>query len=94
MEPPQMQSGSCQLRRELAEKFAIAARLYAEAVVELTREPNTQSRQTYGELRANVEKAHRQSESASRAFGAHVEAHQCGWEATVAHAFRKESTHL
>jgi hypothetical protein len=68
MDSSQAQTTSCQTRRELAEKFAIAARLYAEAVVELIREPNAPSRQAYSQLRANLEEAQRRSEAAGRAF--------------------------
>jgi hypothetical protein len=38
----------CTIRREMAEHFATAARLYAEAVVLFTRKPLSQSRITIG----------------------------------------------
>jgi hypothetical protein len=80
MDSSQAQTTSCQTRRELAEKFAIAARLYAEAVIELVRESNAPSRQAYCQLRANLEEAQRRSEAEGRAFGEHIDAHGCGWQ--------------
>jgi hypothetical protein len=75
---PQAQATSCQTRRELAEKFAIAARLYTEAVVKLIREPNTPSSQSYWQLCANLEEAERRSEAAGRALREHIDVHGCG----------------
>jgi hypothetical protein len=83
MDSTQVQIDSCQTRRELAEKLAIAARLYAEAVVELIRERTTPSRQAYCQLRANLEEAQQRSEVAGCAFGEHVEAHGCGCKPLV-----------
>jgi hypothetical protein len=67
----------CELRRQLAEEFAIAARLYAEAVVLLTRHP-TKSAQSYNRLLEATEKAHNRSEAAAMAFEEHVASHQYG----------------
>jgi len=67
----------CELRRQLAEKFATAARLYAETVVLLTRYPSNPE-QDYNRLLAATEKAKNRSEAAAVAFEEHVASHQCG----------------
>jgi hypothetical protein len=68
---------SCEVRRQLARQFAIAARLYAEAVVMLTRDPGTVSNWDYGRLREAAEQAQARSESTGRAFEKHVDSHKC-----------------
>ena len=72
----------CELRRQLAEKFATAARLYAEAVVVLTRHP-TKSEQDYNRLLKTTEKAQNRSEAAAVAFKEHVALHKCGTPQSV-----------
>jgi hypothetical protein len=66
----------CELRRQLAERFATAARLYAETVVLFTRYP-TNSQHDYNRLLAATEKAQERSEAAAVAFEEHVASHQC-----------------
>ena len=68
----------CATRRQLADEFAIAARLYAEAVVLLTRESGTMARTEYARLREAVDEARQQADSMGMAFDEHVESHQCG----------------
>jgi hypothetical protein len=73
---------SCELRRQLAEQFATAARLYAETVVLLTRNP-MKSEQDYNRLLEERKMAHNRSEAAAVAFEAHVASHQCGLPQSV-----------
>ena len=72
----------CELRRQLAEKFATAARLYAETVVLLTRYA-TNPEQDYNRLLAATEKAKNRSEAAAVAFKEHVALHKCGTPQSV-----------
>jgi hypothetical protein len=72
------ESKNCPVRRRLGEEFALAARLYAEAVVQLMRDPITMSDRDYQQLHAAVEQARARSEVAGRAFKEHVESHGCG----------------
>ena len=67
----------CELRRQLAEKFATAARLYADTVVLFTRYP-TNSQHDYNRLLAATEKAQERAQAAAVAFEEHVASHQCG----------------
>ena len=67
----------CELRRQLAEQFATAARQYAETVVLLTRNP-MKSEQAYNRLLEETRMAHNRSEAAAVAFEGHVASHQCG----------------
>jgi len=75
---PEMQvvapNDRCRLRGELAEQFAITARLYSEAVVRLTRHESGK----YDELLAAAIEAQRRVEAAQTAFQEHVESHGCG----------------
>jgi len=64
----------CSARKELANQFAIAARLYAEAVVMLTRDSPDGN---YDSLRQTAEEAQRRCEDAQAAFEEHVELHGC-----------------
>jgi hypothetical protein len=64
----------CEARRRLAEKFATAARLYAEAVSALTVYSNTES---YPDLLKRAEEAQQRCESTGAEFKEHVNAHQC-----------------
>lgn len=75
----------CKVRRQLAEEFARAARLYAEAVVQLTRDPATMPGDGYQRLCATVDQAHERSEQADRAFQEHVASHGCGGPTGVQH---------
>jgi hypothetical protein len=61
----------CELRRQLAEKFATAARLYADTVVLFTRYP-TNSQHDYNRLLAATEKAQERAQAAAVSFKEHV----------------------
>jgi len=76
MQAAKAEEFACQMRRELAEQFAISARLYAEAVVMLTR-PSVAPRRGYEDLRAAAVDAQRRAEGAAAAFEEHVETHNC-----------------
>ena len=65
----------CKLRRELADQFAIAARLYAEAVVIFTH--NEFHGPQFEELRERAREAQDHSEKARVAFEEHVASHGC-----------------
>jgi len=66
----------CWTKRRLAEQFAIAARLYAEAVVLLTC-PTGGVPRDYGRLLESVEAARKELEDSGAAFQEHVESHRC-----------------
>jgi len=66
----------CLARRELAEQFAISARLFAEAVVMLTRPPDI-PHPKYEALRASALEAQHRAEAAAVAFEEHVDTHDC-----------------
>jgi hypothetical protein len=72
----------CELRRQLAEKFATAARLYAETVVLLARHP-LDAEQDYNRLREATERALDRAKAAGVAFDEHVASHHCGTRQTV-----------
>jgi hypothetical protein len=64
----------CRVRNELANQFAIAARLYAEAVVILTR---LSPERDLSKLREKTEEARRRCDDARVAFEEHVDSHSC-----------------
>jgi hypothetical protein len=64
----------CEARRRLAEKYATAARLYAEAVSALT---GYSSAESYPDLLKRAEEAQQQCESTGVEFKEHVDGHQC-----------------
>ena len=66
----------CPIARQLAEQFAIAARLYAEAVASLTSHI-AMSQTEYERLCRAAKDAHRRSEEMGRAFEEHVASHRC-----------------
>jgi hypothetical protein len=68
----------CILRRQLAEAFATAARLHAEAVVLLTR--NSIDPRDYIHLVDLALKAQERAEAAGIAFEEHIRIHKCVWE--------------
>jgi hypothetical protein len=76
---PVAQPPCCQARRELADKFATAARLYAEAVVVLTGGGGSEAE--FEKLRKRARQAQERSEKARAAFEEHVIAHRCGTSA-------------
>jgi hypothetical protein len=79
-EPALDTDNPCALRRQLAAKFAVCARLYAEAVVPLARDIATMSKENYQQVRASTEDAKHDMEAASLAFEEHIKAHRClGW---------------
>jgi hypothetical protein len=53
----------CEIRRQLAEQFAINARLYAESVALFTRSAALQSPEQYNLLHKGAEEAQRQAEA-------------------------------
>jgi hypothetical protein len=76
---PHATRSCCEIRRHLAEEFAIAARLYAEAVVSLTCESGIMPHEDYSRLREAAEMAQLNVEAACRAFQEHVDLHRwCG----------------
>src|SRR5262252_9483150 len=75
--PRSHQLKPCTKRRELAECFAIAARLYSEAVVALTRDLTLISRDEYDMLLLAKEEARYRSEAARIAFNEHIDSHHC-----------------
>jgi hypothetical protein len=60
----------------LADEFAIAARLYAEAVVKFTK--TVRSEANFKELSKRAKKAQERAELARVAFEEHVFLHRCG----------------
>ena len=68
---------TCALRRQLAAKFAICARLYAETVVLLAGDISVMSKEKYQQVRESAEDARRDMESARIAFEEHLQMHQC-----------------
>jgi len=70
----------CEMRRQLAEQSAIAARLYAESVALLTRPAGMKSPEEYDLLRKGPDEAQRRAEATGLAFEEHVDSHRCcGW---------------
>ena len=67
----------CETRRQLAEQFAITARLYNESVVVLTRSAGRMSPQEWDSLRKGAEQAQQRAEAAGLAFEEHVDWHRC-----------------
>ena len=65
----------CAVRRDLANKFAISARVYAEAVVILT--SGVTSGSNYADLRMTARRAQERAEEARVAFEVHVARHGC-----------------
>jgi hypothetical protein len=67
----------CEIKRQLAEQFAIAARQYAEAVVALTVHIAL-SHAEYSRLRDAAHTARHQVHSIGVKYEEHVESHRCG----------------
>jgi hypothetical protein len=67
----------CESKRQLAEQFATAARLYAESVALFTRSADMLSLEQYNRLRKGAEEAQRRAEATGVAFEEHVVLHQC-----------------
>lgn len=67
-------------RTQLADEFAIATRLYYEAVVAVTRNHVRRTPNEFIALREAVEKARQRSEAISERFNQHVETHGCASE--------------
>jgi hypothetical protein len=66
--------GSCEVRRRLAEEFAMAARLYHEVVTDFVRSVDDDR---FLVLKRSIEDAQQRAISASNAFSAHFEKHHC-----------------
>jgi hypothetical protein len=73
----------CEVCYQLAEQFAINARLYSEAVVLLTRDPAMAGTE-YEELREAAIQAQTRAEAAGIRFEEHVDTHRCGRTTTDA----------
>jgi hypothetical protein len=69
---------TCELRRQLAETFAITARLFAEIAVSFA--GSGISQEDYMRLCQRVEEAQKRSEDAYVAYEEHVDLHRC-WDA-------------
>src|SRR5262252_5444226 len=85
----------CETGRKLGEQFAEAARLYAEAVAELTSNHADVSWDEYVRLRKAVEETQKHSEALGTAYEEHVESHRRGREAfrtPASEATRKDQT--
>jgi hypothetical protein len=67
----------CQIRQNLSAEFAIAARLYAEAVAAYTSSSPTTSSQEHNRLREALHKAHRHTQETGRALEEHIAMHEC-----------------
>ena len=67
----------CSIRQQLAQEFATAARLYAEAVVLFT-SLGTIPNDKYTRLRDAVREAQERAEIARVTFEEHVDSHRCG----------------
>ena len=65
----------CQVRRQLADDFATASRLYAEAVVILA--GSVDSGAEFESLRKLAREAQERAETAREAFETHVVSHHC-----------------
>ena len=74
--PSRRMDTCCELRQKLAVQFAVHARLYAEAVVNLT-QIGGMTHEQYYRLREAAQKAQVRAEKASAAFEEHVEWHRC-----------------
>jgi hypothetical protein len=66
----------CKTAKELAEQFAIAARLYAEAVALFTSHKGTLSHAEYNRLVRTVEGAQQRSEAIGVAYEEHMALHR------------------
>jgi len=75
---PVGKNSCCEIRRQLAEQFAINARLFAEAVVILTRDPAVMVPGEYERLCAAAAQAQTRAESAGSRFREHIVSHGCG----------------
>ena len=71
----------------MAEEYAIAARVYAEAVVMLTRKA-ANSHVDYRQLVEATQKAQQRAEAAGTAFEEHLQLHGCGAEQKAADGSR------
>ena len=68
---------SCNDRRKLAEEFAIATRMYSDAVAELATHRGATSDPEYRRLQAVVDHALRESENTGTELQRHVAMHGC-----------------
>jgi hypothetical protein len=67
----------CSMRQKLAQEFATAARLYAEAVALVTGS-DTMANDPYIRLRNAARAAQDRAETARIAFEEHLDSHRCG----------------
>jgi len=78
------EAGCCAIRRRLAEQFAIAARLYGEAVVLYTGFEGPTADVEYIHLRDAAREAQQRAEVARVLFEEHVDLHRCGQQSNGA----------
>jgi hypothetical protein len=70
--------GCCAQRTQLAKEYAIAVRIYSDAVVDLTRNASEPlSKDSYERLRKKVHETHGYIDDAVMAFEEHVASHHC-----------------
>jgi hypothetical protein len=67
----------CRTRQELAEEFAVAARLFSEAVVSLAGHIGGMSDGEFNRLRTAAKTMQERAEAARVAFEEHVDSHRC-----------------
>ncbi len=65
----------CEMRRQLSEQFAIAARLYGDAVIALTTSSNSQL--DHARLCRKAQEMKERAEAAMMVFEEHVDSHRC-----------------
>jgi hypothetical protein len=68
---------SCKDRRKLAEEYAIATRVYSDAVARLAQHSGISSEEEYHSLRMIMVEARNQSENAAMEFERHLAKHCC-----------------
>ena len=68
---------TCRSRDHLANEFAIATRVYYEAVITITRNHVPISASNYGRLRETATEARRRAEAMTIAFEEHIDSHRC-----------------
>jgi len=74
---PKSESSFCEVKQKLAEQFAIAARLFDEAVVMLTHHPSHMAPGEHERLWTVSRQAMERAEAAARKYKGHVDAHGC-----------------
>lgn len=79
MLPPEASKANCcEIKRRMADEFALAAGLFAQAVVLFTSSDDRVSNDEYNRLGAASRAAQERAELARMAFEEHVNCHGCG----------------